>query len=535
MRWPRRSGGTPGLVRDTFRHAAIYSGAGMLGRVIGFFMLPLYAHALRDIGYGVIGMVETGLTLLASLLAYNLNTAIVRMYHEQQDPSRKPLVVSTAVVLVVAVALPMALLGASVSRPAAAFMLGDAGLWSVICLALGAFVLDLVNTTVLSFLTVTRRSGIYSALSLVRLFTSVSMNVLFIVILDWGVHGYFMSSLVTALVMNVISVVVVGRYCPPRFDRAIAKDLIDFQLPLVPGAMTRYVSNQIERILVRFQIDIASLGVLEMAYRFPGLITMLLVTPFQQSWGTKRMEIAGEPGAEQHIGRMFVYFVFLSVFAFLLLAVNIDSVLRVMTPREFWAAGSIAKVEAAQIVTKAAMAHLAFGLMYAKRTDLLARAMIVTSIVKVGLSYVMISVWGLSGAAWSGLVITFVYGLWAWQMGWRFYRFPLAWGKLTLIGSTAVAIMVVDARMPLDTVAQWGAPVVDAMQSAVRALGPTWIGTWKDGRLIQILVDRAPEVFDLTVRTAGACLFLLLLPLVHHETGERIVARMRAARAGGRS
>lgn len=59
---------TQGTFRSPFERAAVYPGATMLGHMIGFFMLPLYAHTRRDISYAVIGVIDAGLMLVGSLL-----------------------------------------------------------------------------------------------------------------------------------------------------------------------------------------------------------------------------------------------------------------------------------------------------------------------------------------------------------------------------------------------------------------------------------------------------------------------------------
>jgi hypothetical protein len=37
-------------IRDTLRHAMVYGGATILGKLVGFIMLPIYAHCLRGAG-----------------------------------------------------------------------------------------------------------------------------------------------------------------------------------------------------------------------------------------------------------------------------------------------------------------------------------------------------------------------------------------------------------------------------------------------------------------------------------------------------
>lgn len=89
--------------RATMKHAAIYGGAAVASRLVGFIMLPLYAHVLRGHGYAVIGMLDVGIGFLVSLLAYGLQSLTIRLYHDEKDPARKPWVVSTGVILIGAV------------------------------------------------------------------------------------------------------------------------------------------------------------------------------------------------------------------------------------------------------------------------------------------------------------------------------------------------------------------------------------------------------------------------------------------------
>ena len=41
---------------NIFKHAAVYSGANALGKLVGFILLPFYAHIFDTEGYGIIGM-----------------------------------------------------------------------------------------------------------------------------------------------------------------------------------------------------------------------------------------------------------------------------------------------------------------------------------------------------------------------------------------------------------------------------------------------------------------------------------------------
>lgn len=522
---------TQGTVRSTFKHAAVYSAATMLGRMIGFIMLPFYAHILRDIGYGVIGMIDAGLMFLGSLLTYNFHNAVLRIYHEEPDAARKPLVASTGTIMVAGFCIPIAGLGMLFSQPIAAGILNGAENWIYIVIALGTFYLDMVGRTAGAILVIQRKSATYSAISLMRLVLGLSLNILLIVVLKWGLLGYFLSALITAAISEAVAVIVMIRICGLHWDRDHARSLLSYQLPLIPGAISRFFAAQVERVVVRYQIDIGAVGVLEMAYKFPALIGMLLIEPFLKSWGTNATEIADEDDGPRRIADLFSYFLYLGMIGFVLLSVNIASILKLLTPPEFWAAARVAIVDSAQVVLMGVANYAGFGLFYAKRTDLMARVVIVTSFVKVAISYAMIAVWGLYGAAWSGLIIAGVILVWRWRLSQRFYRMELDWPRIAMIVGVGGGLVYAISLVSTDAIAVWGAPALDLFVRAANGLQGTALGDWKDGKVIVMLVDRGPLVLDLIVRTLLASTYLLLMPLVHIETARKLVARANLLRS----
>ena len=71
-------------MKTTFKHAFIYSSASILGKAIGFVMLPVYAHYLRGEGYGIIGMIDVTLSVLTLLMGSGLTGALTRFYFDKK-------------------------------------------------------------------------------------------------------------------------------------------------------------------------------------------------------------------------------------------------------------------------------------------------------------------------------------------------------------------------------------------------------------------------------------------------------------------
>ncbi|HPF35746.1 MAG TPA: oligosaccharide flippase family protein [Candidatus Krumholzibacteria bacterium] len=513
--------------RSTFKHAAVYSAAAMLSRIIGFLLLPLYAHELQAIGYGIIALIDTAMNFMLSLLGQGIRGGLVRFYHEEPDPEAKKRVVVTGSLLVGAASVVMSGLTMLLSKPLSSLLFGEPTYWAVVCLGAGAFIFSITAETASTLLIIQRRSFQFSMVSLLQLTAGLLFNVLFIIVLRMGIIGFFLASIITAAMAFLAYGWLLVRSCGWGFDREVARKIIAFQTPLVPGALASFASRQVERVLVRAIQAIESVGVLEMGYKFPVLLTLLIQQPFMRSWDTRRVEIAEEPDGPQRIGRMFTYGLFLMLAAGLVMAVCIRDLLMILTPPEFWEAHRIAKIEIVTVILQSCMYHLIFGIFYHKKTGQWAKVRGVTSAVKVGMSVLFISLWGLYGAAYSACATMIITMIWGGRIGMGLYRFDIEKAKVTAMVVTAVVLYVLLDRADMASWATLDAARDVWLPGLANALQSTFLGTWKDGKAVIMLLERKDLIVDMAARGLLASSFVLLLPAVHDPTRRKAVGKLR--------
>lgn len=512
---------------NTFRHAAIYSGAAVMGRMISFIMLPLYAHLLRGTGYAIIGMIDVGLGFLVGLLSYGVQASLVRLYHDEPDTHRKASIVTTGTFLVAMASLALALPAALGARPISGFLLGDENLSRFLIMGLGTFVLDMIGQGASAWLLIRSKSWLFSGVSLIRLFVGLGLNIYLIVIRDMGLDGYFLSGLVTSFISSTIFVAIMLRDCGRRYDVAQARTIVTFVAPLIPGAVVSYFSRQVERVAVRFQVNLDALAILEMGYKFPVLLAQLIAEPFMQSWNTRRFEMAEQPGAPVRIGRMFTYFLFLMILAGLVLAAVIRPLLQVLTPPEFHPAYRIARIEIISAILNASYYHLSFGIIYAKHTGLFARIRIWSSIAKILLSLLFVGHWGVAGAAISAAVTSFGVLLVGYRLAQKRYVLQLEWPKIGAMLAVAALLYVTATGIdwsstPLFQRIQYS--LVPQLSDVVRA---TPLARWRSGKIPDLLIAQGASIAEIAFRGSVCMAFALLFPLVHTATQKRLAGWLR--------
>jgi O-antigen/teichoic acid export membrane protein len=516
--------------RATMKHAAVYSAAAMAARLIGFIMLPFYAHVLRGHGYAVIGMLDVGLGFLLSLLVYGMQGSIIRLYHDEKDPARKPVVVSTGIILIGAVTAVVTIPLMVFSKPIAALLIDDAGLNHLVILALLAFNFDMVGQAASSWLLVRSRSAQMAGLSLLRLVLGLSLNIYLILIKGMGLDGYFISSLSVNVFSCVIFVGIALRDCGRGFDPEIARTIRSFLVPLMPGSIASWVGRQVERIMAKSLINLESVGILEMGYKFPVLISMMVITPFMRSWETRRFEIADQPGAPQTIAGMFTYYIFILCWVGVLLAVVIKPVLEMLTPPEFHLAYRIARVEIVTVILQGAYYHLLFGLAYAKDTKTISNLRTGTAAFKIVLSWFFISTWGIYGAAYSAAVTGVVTAILTFRYSQRHYRLPLQWGALAFVVGSAAMVFLLATRWDVTATTAYAWLDTQVLPAVSDGLGRTFLGSWKDGKYVQVLAERSGLLAEIALRGTTAACYAVLVPAIHPPTRTRFLTRLRQRR-----
>jgi O-antigen/teichoic acid export membrane protein len=499
------------LGRQTFKHAAIYSIANVLGGLASFLLLPFYAHHFGTEGYGVMALIDTSLGMFTVLLSGGLSMAIIRIYHEEEDPSRKSLSIGTGIWLVWCLGFLLAVVPIVFSQLLSEFLFGTGQYYSLIVLALVTFVIDVAGQSASAAQIIKQQSVLFSSIGLGRLIIGLSLNIWLVVILQVGLIGFFLSSLVTAVLNSIIFHFMAIKEHGFGFDWRIAEKLVKFQLPLVPGEVIGFVGRQADRVQVRALVGLEGVGILEMAYKFPPLLNLFINIPFRRAWNTKSIEIAEQVGAAEIIASMFTRFLYLNMFAGLLLALTIQDILKVMTPPEFWPAGRIAQIEIVTTILTACSMYLSFGILYRKQTKILSAVRIVLVPIKLLLGWLFIVRWGLAGAALSAMIIELTSLGWIAIKGHSFYPLPLEYAKIGAIVLYAAFLFILLNGATYEAVI----PIADKIMSGfVQFMQLVPIEGGGPGRIIELLQERREHVISFVLNCFFSLFFLALFPLV---------------------
>lgn len=426
-------------IRSTFKHASIYAFSSILGRAIGFIMLPIYANYLRGEGYGIVGMIDVLLSALTILIGTGVSSAMSRFYYERTDEAERKRLISTAIILMFMLVMSVSLPALLFSRPIAFLAFGDAEMAPYVTIAVFTFIAEMTSKNAQAYLLIQQRSILFSALAIARLAIGLYLNIYMIVTLQMGVLGYLYSSLIVSVLFSIVMHIYAFVDSGVHFHRADAKNILRFSVPLIPGYLAFFLRSNGDRIMLRTFLGLTQVGIFEMLFKFATLIGVLIAEPFSKIWGMKQLEICERSDAPATIARMFTFQLAIMLFGGLILSLEIPLILRLLTPEEFWLGGLPAFLAVTSRILNGCSSQLSFGLFYAKRTAGISTVQYGTAGVSLLCNLLLIRQYGILGAVAATCFAAIAQCLISFHLARGYYHIPYEWKKIA--GMSGVFIL----------------------------------------------------------------------------------------------
>lgn len=261
--------------RRLIKTTALYAVANLGTKFLSFVIVPLYTHYLAPDKLGQLDLILTTIALVQPLVLFQLNDAVIRwMLDESQDPAR---VIPTALRIVVRnIAIGTLLYGV-----AWGFLRFDNAIVMV-----GIFVADSFGLMLQQIARGSRRNVLYAFSGVVSTVGFLGLAVWFVVIQRLGLEGMLMARMLSsfmALVLLLVSQWKMLRSTSARGDSALAKEMLQYSIPLIPNTINWWALNFLDRYIVLVFLGAYSLGLYALASKFSGML-LALASLFNLAW-----------------------------------------------------------------------------------------------------------------------------------------------------------------------------------------------------------------------------------------------------------
>ncbi|GHO82741.1 lipopolysaccharide biosynthesis protein [Dictyobacter formicarum] len=421
------------------QNSGAYALSSIITPFISLALAPFLTHNLSSSEYGILTLLNTILSLGASVTQLGLSTAFFRAYnydYSHHDDKRD--VVATLTLLLFIVSLLATLGTLSTSSFLARFLLGHSSLSGLI--AIGGGIMFVQNLTVpgFSWLRAENRTLFYSLLSIGNLLIALLANIILVGLLHWGIAGSLIATAGGYLSVVICTIPLILLRVGIKIRMDIARNLLMFGAPLILNVVSYWTLQLSDRYLLSRYSSLVETAKYGVSYNLGSALAIVVITPFTLAWPYTMYATAKTKNASytfKIIFRWFSIFVLLVSFAFSFIGIFL---LNCLFPVVYHSVAYVIPIVSTSIVFFGIYNVFMIGVNIKRKTWLGGIFTMIAAIVNFLLNMVLIPHYGALGAAISTLVAYVVLALVAYIVNQRIYPIAFEVGRFVvalLIGS----------------------------------------------------------------------------------------------------
>lgn len=244
-------------------------------KFISFFLIPLYTSILTTADYGTFDLVNSTVAILVPVFTLNISEAAVRFAIDDTVDKKTVLYIGVKYILISNLIM--------IAGTAALQFIPLIGRYGVyVCLI---FFVQSGSSLLISF---ARGLDQFKEISIASVAASaivIVSNILFLVVLDYGLDGYFIANILGPLfqIVYLFCRIKVWKYVGKQTANTCEKEMLAYSRPLIANSVGWWVNNVSDRYIVTLFCGLGVNGIYSVASKIPSIMN-LLVGIFNQAW-----------------------------------------------------------------------------------------------------------------------------------------------------------------------------------------------------------------------------------------------------------
>lgn len=276
----------------TLNRTFYYGFSSILGRIIGFLMLPIYTNYLTPADYGVAGFLILYVSLAQTLLGARLEQSISKFHYDTSIKSPLSSIWLAAVLLTSVVSLLPLSIGIFFSAELSNILFRT----DEYAIAVAIISLNILFGTLeiygLHYIKIIDLPKLFLYLNVAKLLVQLAINVLLVVVMKIGVLGVVVSSAASAVILTILTFAIfVYKEKALKLESALFKPLLMFSAPLWASGFVGLYAGSVHQVFINYSSGLNDLGLYTLANTFGALVAALALGPFFNYWQVERFRI----------------------------------------------------------------------------------------------------------------------------------------------------------------------------------------------------------------------------------------------------
>ena len=264
--------------RYLFKNIGLLTLSSFATKLISFFLVPLYTNILTTSEYGTNDLFIATVGVLIPILTLNIQEAVLRFSLDKNigreaivSISIKYFVISNAIVAIGLVINQIFQFSSTIANYSIFFFL--------------IFFVQALSGIITCYIRGIDKVADLSISSVITSIVTIACNILFLVVLKWGLIGYMTANIIGPAV-QCLYLIVRSRFVNDiklqKFDSE-EKEMIAYSKPLIVNSIAWWINNVSDRYVIVSFCGLAENGIYSIAGKIPSILN-IFQTIFNQAW-----------------------------------------------------------------------------------------------------------------------------------------------------------------------------------------------------------------------------------------------------------
>lgn len=432
----------PGLsLRKVLGLSSIYGITPILDRVLSLAFLPIFTRYLTPNAYGSLILLYAFGSIVQLVLFMGFPDSLQKLYWDYKGEERKEFLGTAWLFnLFVNAALLVPLFCFSNQISQYFLQNTNAALLLMLVMAKLFFATQSIVPYVV-FRAEEKKAKILSV-NLVSIIVRTGLTALFLIVFKMDLLGIFLADICASVATLFIYLPALRKMASFRFKghylRAIFK-LAPFQFTV---EILAWVISLSDRLIIQYLLKTpAEVGIYSIGYTF-GSAVLFIVKPLYSAWCPHVYSVCKVSPEEygKQMGEFFTFYFYACVFAFITISLLSRDFICFLTPATYHRAGSLVNIILYGQIFAAISNYFIPNFFLKTKMQLIAVVYLVSAIVNVVLNYILITRYGIIGAAYATLVAYFIMCVMIFALSQNIGKMRLEYRSI--ISSTLYAIII---------------------------------------------------------------------------------------------
>ena len=394
-------------------------------KILTFLLVPLYTAVLSTSDYGIADLISTTIGLIYPILTLSIAEAVVRFVLQKDGNEKKYF--SIALYLWILGAVIMLIVAPTISM---VLFEGKYILYVYI-----SYIVYSANSIIGQYARGRDRLLQYSISGIISSVIFLTCNILFLLVFQWGLAGYLLSSILSSLISTLYLVCRLKLWrdfvLPSLIDKKYMKEMLSYSTPLILNAISWWVVMSSDKYMLLFFESSSSNGIYSVAQKIPSLL-VTVTSLFISAWQISSVTDFGSKESEEFFSDVLAKYQSLLFIISTLLIAGEKIIAKIMFSADFYIAWKYMGILLLANVFYAALSFLGTVYTAAKKTKMSLYTTMLGAIINIVLNFILIPNWGIMGAcvattiSYYAVVVIRVYDIR------RFFDLQFAWGTYSI-------------------------------------------------------------------------------------------------------